>query len=123
MADFKCTRCKARKPINTEGATGYATRGKRRICYACASELEAREMERTGRATLYLTESSPAHYCGEVTDWPGTLRFEVLQRKGGRHNIGRTRVDVWFKDRTGARWHGVHIGENNSMVRCKRLAS
>lgn len=125
MTTFKCSRCKETKPVQTEGGTGYGWQGqgsaRRKVCFACCADFDRASMARTGEAMLYLTESSPAHYCGEVTNWPGTLRFEVVSRKGGGHNIAGTRTDVWFVDHTGARWHGVQIGRYNTIVRCHRV--
>jgi hypothetical protein len=121
---FKCSRCKLVKPVQTNGGTGYAVLAKthRKVCYDCTADLDKLDMERTGAAVLYLTASTPEHYCGEVTNWPGTLRIPVLSCKGGKHNIAGSRTDVWFKDHTGARWHGVHLGNMNQIVRCRRLA-
>lgn len=122
-APFRCTRCKRQITPDPNSVTaGYATRGtsRRKICFECAAHFDRVYMERHGAIDLHLTESTPAHYCGEVTNWPGTLRFPVLSRKGGRHNIAGSRVDVWFRDHTGARWHGVHLGGMNTIARCKR---
>lgn len=73
-------------------------------------------MDKHGKTTLYLSN-------GEVTNWPGTLRFPLWSSKRGRHNIAGTRKDVWFKDGSGNMWHGVQYGEFTQICHCKRLKS
>lgn len=108
-----------------------------RHCYACCAELDKANMVETGRATLYLCgqepKAVPANWkpgtgawstegtkLFEVTNWPGSLRFRVTGRTRGRHNIARTRVDVWFNGPDGYVWHGTQYGEWTQLCHCKR---
>lgn len=83
-------------------------------------------MIETGRATLYLTVTSgvissyrsATH--GKITNWPGSLSFPCIVRKG-RHNIARVRYDANFAGPDGNRWHGVQYGDNTQIIHCKRL--
>lgn len=132
-ATFKCMDCKETKPVHTDGGTGYArTRAGRKVCYACCAVRDVKDMQRTGRAVLYLTRKANVGeglgymhswqpHLWEVTNWPGTLRFTVAQLRKGHHNIAGERVDVWFHDSNGTTWHGVQLGSNTQIVRCKRL--
>jgi len=79
-------------------------------------------MRDTGRAMLYDTGGINGDK-GEITNWPGTLRFNVLWRKTGRHNWGLTRHDVWFIGPEGQAWWGVRYGDNTQIVHCKRIKS
>lgn len=89
-------------------------------------------MIETGKACLYLTmpeanRRAPLGMINEpatVSNWPGTLKFDVHAGaiKRGHHNIARTRVDVWFRGPDGFTWHGVNIGDN-MICRCKRTKS
>lgn len=128
---FRCIDCKATLPVqHVEGAgTGYGCVGKRRrkVCYACCATRERKAMQRTGRAFLYEVQDPHPRQTGsfrrtgiEVTNWPGTLRFEVTRVSRGRHNIGRKRIDVWFQG-PGGTWHGVRCTDNGTYLRCKRL--
>lgn len=96
-------------------AAGYATTDKgETLCYSCAADRERAWMKEHGRTMLYDAG-------GEVTDWPGRLRFRVDHRRIGRHNIARKRYDVWFIGPDGCRWHGVRFGDNTQIVHCKRV--
>lgn len=91
------------------------------FCYECAADLDREQMETDGKTTLYLCDGdAPRKY--KVTNWPGSLSFNVGYSKQGRHNMAGTRVDVWFMvgDR---QWHGTQYGENTQLVHCKRLAN
>lgn len=89
-----------------------------RHCYACCGKRDEAEALATGRFTGYLVSVDSRD--DQVTNWPGTLRFKVLRRSYGEHNLARTRTDVWFRDREGREWHGVQLGENSELVRCRR---
>ena len=116
MATFKCSICRTDKPVEDSGGTGYAKRGSRLICYACCATLDKRAMARTGRATMYLTESIRGVY---VSNWPGTLAIKTGAPRKGRHNIAGTRTDVWFRFE-GHEWHGVQYGNNTQIIHCRR---
>jgi hypothetical protein len=75
-------------------------------------------MERTGRATLYLTTKPDG--AAEITNWPGSLRFTGRYTKGA-HNIARTRYDVWFYGPDKTAWYGVQYGENTQIAHCRRV--
>ena len=113
-----CPRC--HRPFSdfaTPCTTGYGTLPSgEQICFACCADEDRKEMREKGRITLYLTDH-------EVTNWPGTLRFKVLEKRSSYHNmVGRNgRTDVWFKDEAGNRWHGVNIG-NSQILRCRKVA-
>lgn len=125
---FRCSQCKAVKPVQTSGGTGYGyNKDKDAICYACCGVNDLEEMMTQGRITLYLT-CEPAHHLqrpegrnrkGKVSNWPGTLSFDCYTTVG-YHNIARTRYNVWFWGPDGHRWYGVTYGEYTQICRCKR---
>lgn len=141
---FRCGRCKAVKEVQVSGGTGYGYDSRfpdRPVCYECCGELEKQDMIETGRGCLYLTceparkmrderghAFTPATYSngvgrkteGKLTNWPGTLEFRCHTRVG-RHNIAGTRYDAWFTGPDGKKWHGVMLGENTQICRCRRL--
>jgi len=75
-------------------------------------------MIQSGRATLYLVKNDAGEW--SATNWPGSLRFEIHHVRIGRHNIARTRKDVWFAA-DGAAWHGVQYGENTQILHCRKV--
>jgi hypothetical protein len=91
--------------------------GRARVCYECCATRDKETMRSTGKATLYLTYNDGARR-GYVKNWPGTLCF-LGQVSKSRHNISRTRYDVWFMFE-GRVWHGVQYGENTQICHCKR---
>lgn len=121
------------------GGTGYAvTRDGKQLCYPCSSEREAEHMRTSGRTSLYLSWRGPitSKQTREeneanmpvVTDWPGTLKFPVLQftsRKASCFGRPIERTDFWFAGPDGYVWHGVNKGDMQlaSCKRTKRLAT
>ena len=109
------------------GGTGYAIAkegGKeKKVCYDCCTKRDVADMRRTGRRDPVsdLLPDSVVPNWPRVTNRPGTLAFTVNRRKIGRHNLAGTRTDVWFTDSDGARWHGVQLGENSQICRCRRV--
>ena len=96
----------------------------KKVCYDCCGVRDRNEMAATGRAVLYLTEKPMMAGCTvamSVSNWPGTLVLPVRSYRRGSHNIAGSRVDVYFAGPDGAQWHGVQLGENSQICRCKRL--
>ena len=96
-----------------DSATGRA------YCYQCCANRDIERMRSDGRAMLYLTTDNGRYV---LTNWPGTLKINVLRSSVGKHNIARKRYDVWF-DYDGAPWHGVTYGDNTQICHCKRIGS
>lgn len=134
LQTFFCADCHQDKPISGNGGTGYAelTEGGqlKRICYSCIAPRDKADMIQTGKAVLYFTNSDPTIKNGKfrfgtfgearLTNWPGTLSFQA-RFKLGRHNIARSRYDVWFTGPDGNPWHGVQYGEFSQLTRCRRI--
>lgn len=116
-SEFTCKRCGLTKPVNHDGGTGYGVNAQgEKICYLCIAELDKQTMIETGSSRtlpLYLSGS-------KVSNWPGTLEFHPYYVRHGKHNIGRTRTDVWFYGPDGHVWHGVQIGDFNQILHAKR---
>ena len=120
-AFFMCAECKQNCPCNMtgNGGTGYASDDAGALyCYACCAIRDARDMEKTGRAVLYLQSDGKTW---EVTNWPSTLRIPCRVKKGA-HNWARVRYDAWFKH-AGANWYGVSYGDNTQILRAKKVKS
>src|SRR3990167_8673081 len=103
---------------HSEITTGYGTdKDGKKHCYACCADNDRKAMIADGRATLYLIGKPGEH---EITNWPGSLRFNPFRVRKGRHNMARTRYDAWFTGPDGKKWHGVQYGENTQIAHCKR---
>lgn len=123
METNKCFDCGATF-ISNGFSTGYGTdREGNRVCFACCGIRDQKDMEKTGKATLYLTlKERPGLRLfadGEVGNWPGTLKLPCRVKRG-RHNIAGVRFDAWFRF-AGKDWHGVQYGENTQLIHCKQL--
>ena len=116
---MKCDRCN--KEIHkTEGScgTGYATNEHNEtICYECCADVDREWMRTHDKITLYLTEQSGAW---SITNWPGSLHFDNLHVRTGRHNFARVRYDTWIRFE-GQLWHGVRCGDNTEIVHLQRV--
>jgi hypothetical protein len=98
--------------------TGYGeNREGKKFCYDCCAEKEKEVMRKEGKTFLYIIfkDSIPS----EVTDWHGYLRFPIKYWTVGKHNFCGKRGDVWFNFE-GYVWHGVHMGDMNEIIHCKR---
>lgn len=123
--------CGHEPSVGATVGTGYGQDADgKRYCYACCATRDREQMVRDGKATLYLSrdETGPAvgnmgpRYSYKVTNWPGSLVFKVGGAiRHGKHNIARTRSDVWFTGPDGKEWHGVQYGDNTQLCHCRRI--
>lgn len=88
-----------------------------RLCYPCIGERDREKLQSTGKGTLYLDQSG---HPWRVTNWPGTLAFNVISRSESRHNFARVRYDVWFRGPGGKIWHGYQIGDMTQSCHVRR---
>ena len=87
-------------------------------CYSCCGDLDREWMRTHDRITLYLTHRNK----WEVTNWPGTMRYNAAVRVNPHgHNWGLTRRDAWFTDYDGQSWWGVSYGDMTELVHCRKL--
>jgi hypothetical protein len=115
VPSFHCSVCHLDKPVTPGPTTGYAINADgSRTCFDCCAVHDRIAMRDGDRITLYYHRES-------VINWPGTLLIVPDRVRHGRHNIGRTRVDVWFtEEEFGSRWYGVNIG-SGEILRCRKL--
>lgn len=102
--------------------TGYGVDAQgKKSCYACCAKHERETMDATGRATMYISKDDSGAWV--VTDWPGMLSYPAYGVRTSWHNIAgkNGRVDFWFRDHAGRKWHGYQIGTYNQVAHCKRL--
>jgi len=117
---FECSSCKKTIEHPEDScSTGYGIdKNGNKICFACCGEQDKERMAKEGKITLYLTKKDSGQY--QITNWPGSLAFTVAFSRKGRHNIGGTRTDVWFRGPDSAIWHGWSAGGNTTLCHCKR---
>lgn len=104
-------------PVGHVGGTGYGVDavGHTR-CYACCAEADRAEMLRNSGAVLYFVGS-------EVTNWPGSLRFDafnITRSKGSGFGYAYDIVTGRFRGPGGSLWAFRNAGDNQ-VARCKRL--
>lgn len=109
----------------TDHTTGFAQRSgnDETICFECCAYRDLGRMLLDGNTRalpFYLTRDAAGQWT--VANWPGTLRFKVINNtvRKGRHNIAQTREDVWFVGPDLHVWHGICIGDWTQIVHCKR---
>jgi hypothetical protein len=110
MTDF-CFNCK--KPITV--SYGH-DKDKNKICYECCADVDREYMKEHGKISLYINQTNST-----VSNWPGSLKFDLCSIKKGHHNMSQERIDAWFKDDGGNWWWGVHYGMSNTIIHCKRI--
>jgi hypothetical protein len=98
--------------------TGYGiTQDGSKHCYDCCALVDLENMNRDGKATLYLVQEDGKKWF--ITNWPGSLRFGPVNVKQGRHNFAGVRYDTWF-GYAGHTWHAVQYGDDTQIVHVKR---
>lgn len=106
---------------HSEITTGYGTdaNGKKH-CYSCIATIDRAQMDKDGRATLYLVNRDGKYF---VTNWPASLSYPVQSFRTSWHNIAGKdgRIDFWFTDHAGKHWHGYQIGAYNEIAHCRRV--
>lgn len=99
------------------------------VCYECCANRDKEYMRTHDKITLYLSEEKVEElHMGKpytcikytISNWPGSLIFKPYRLAKGKHNISRTRIDVWFTFE-GKDWWGVNYGENSQILHCKKL--
>jgi hypothetical protein len=131
-AIFRCGDCGAEKPVFNNYQTNYFYLSGTDVplCADCSANHQKQTMINTGKACLYLVfnpnevpDFNPQIHCcnhgWSVIDVSGKLRFKASVHKG-RHNIARTRYDVWFRGPDGWWWYGVTYGDNTQICHCRR---
>lgn len=135
---FICHDCRQERPVTFDGGTGYGLdESGNQVCYECCGVRDRQYMETHDRILLYLVKRPdaplrtermgskvweylhPADW--EVTNWPGTLRFPVVDITKGRHNLAGVRYNVYFNDHLGRPWYGVQYGDMTQVVHCRRV--
>lgn len=120
MDTVYCSEC-GKVCTPTEHTPGYGKDSEgNKFCYdCCAKHTEKMLMELKGKEKLclYLTEELGNEMVG---DWTGKLKIKPLLVRKGRHNIARSRYDVWFTHK-GKRFHGVNYGEFTQILHVKAL--
>ena len=117
MKRFTCDRCNVEWLQDDKAiGTGYALMGDRKICYQCCAVADRLYMIENGHARLYVTSHFGRH---TVTNWPGTLKIDVIDYRTSMNNFRAERLDVWFVGPDQKIWHGVNVGDNQ-ILRCKR---
>lgn len=123
MKTLELLECGHPESEHSEITRGYGTDAQgNRHCYTCCAEQDKAQMRNQGRITLYLTtkpDLGGSYGDAEISNWPGSLKLRGRYHKG-RHNIARTRYDVWFTFE-GNNWHGVQYGDNTQLVHCKKV--
>lgn len=118
ISTFYCHHCNRVKSHQSNFTVGYGIdQAGNKTCFDCCAIIDRDQMIDEGRIILYLDESGNKMH---VTNWPGTLRFEVLSYRRGRHNIAGNRTDVWFRGPDGKVWHGVQYGNRSQLCHCGR---
>ena len=109
---------------HNECTTGTARTGDGwEICWQCCAFGDLGRMVKNGNTRTmpaYLVRKDSGEW--RVENWPGTLSFHVFYKQKGRHNLARTREDVWFVGPDLHVWHGVQYGEWTQIVHCRRTA-
>ncbi len=119
---FTCSVChEIKSPVKSSIGIGYTMMGKgQKVCYDCCADRDRDYMHTTGDSKalpLYLSLCTM-----EIINWPGSLRFKIIDSREGRHNIVGRRLDIWFEGPDGFLWWGWNLGYSD-IVHCKRTKS
>lgn len=117
---FFCDACKHNKRHVSNLTTGYGTNSEgKKTCFECCGKQDEQALMSLpigGKYILYLCKGVDGY---TVANWPATFWRTATVRKG-RHNIARTRYDVWFQVGD-AKFHGVQYGEWTQICHVRRI--
>jgi hypothetical protein len=127
--DCGCIQTKFPDHSRLETATGYATFNDKRICYACADNLQREEIRQGGKIVLYWsTELETPEFrlpnwksayqtdwngipLGKITTWSGGNMGTVCRITVGQCSFGgRVRYYLQVRMFDGTEWHGSSPG-------------
>jgi hypothetical protein len=137
---FICNRCSQMKHIPLGAISSYAIDNDREylLCFECADAKIKEQMIRTGKITLYwnyATQKEIKDYYDElvrqgkypvltnfikITSFTGIMfrAFRFYETQHNWHHAKKTHV--WFLGPDGFIWYGFHIGNNNTILHCRR---
>jgi hypothetical protein len=119
---FTCAKCKKEITHESDSTTGYGVNDKNeKICWACCGEEDKAYMIEHGKWGGYLTENKTGEgrrY--KISNWPGSLVFEVRGYVHSVNNWGAKRTDVWFYGPDGKIWWGYHVGNSHECINVRR---
>lgn len=131
---FRCDRCNKIWDNREKSVTGYGRTDTDQIhCFRCCGEEDVKTMTETGEIVLYLTFKTEEYkvWSGsqyvtashlipdQLTNWPGSLRFNIVSWSKGDHNWGIDRYDLWFKGPDNRVWYGRFQGSWTQLTYCK----
>jgi len=112
---MKCSTCN-KNIVPDEIVSGYGQdSGGNVFCYDCCAVKDKEQMLRDGKAVLYLDDKRRT-----VTNWPGTLKFDVPVMWTGKHNMASKATFVRFIGPDDKVWSGKQVGDNSQLCYCKR---
>lgn len=117
--EFVCSICKEHKTHESDFSTGYALdKNDNKICFDCCGKQDAATLANLKpgeKFFLYLNTKERT-----LTNWPGTLKLDVVYIQKGRHNIAGNRYDTWFCYGEN-QYHAVQYGDNTQIAHIRRL--
>lgn len=112
---MKCSTCN-KNIVPDEIVSGYGQdSGGNVFCYDCCAVKDKEQMLRDRNAVLYLDDVKH-----RVSNWPGTLKFDVKAMWVNRHNMDGRITHVRFIGPDNKVWSGKQVGNNSQLCYCKR---
>jgi hypothetical protein len=111
-----CVDCKREIAVTDgQGGTGYGVSEQGdRVCYSCCGYRDKGDMILEGKAVLFW-------HAGELTNWPGTLRFGRVTTRVARAGFTGRRLYLTFIGPDGYVWIGNRNADGwDEIVRVKR---
>jgi len=87
-----------------------------KICFVCCGKIDMKRFKTAkvgDKDYLYYN-----HETNTISNFPGTFKIAGGCHTHGKHNIARTRIDIWFKVGD-THFHGVQYGENTQILHTK----
>jgi hypothetical protein len=117
ITEFICSQCNEHKKHESEISTGYGKdKNDNKVCFACCGLNDAKSLNE-----LLPKEKICFYYANNlICNWPNTLSIKPYHVRYGRHNIARTRQDIYFYF-NGRNFHAVQYGSNSQIAHIKLL--
>lgn len=114
---FFCTKCEKEKTHESDISTGYGTdKDGNKICFDCCGIDDANNLTNLKKGDKYIL-----YWDGQnIINWPSSLKIKPYSVKKGKHNMARTRDDIYFKF-NGFNFHAVQYGSNSQIAHIKKI--
>jgi|CXWK01.1.fsa_nt_gi hypothetical protein len=116
LHEFTCFQCGQNKTHESPVSTGYGRdKNDNKICFDCCGINDAKEL-----TEMPIGAKTVQYWDGKnIINWPSSLKITPYYTTKGRHNMARTREDIYFRF-NGFNFHATQYGNNSQIAHIRK---